>query len=280
MNGPELEDMEPPAPEKTALTLRNPAVPVTIEQLAAVPGQTLDITEARVQVVKTLRHHSLSITHEIDWVLFKGKEEDISKAYGYLQDAGCDRIRDLWGVSIFNVSKPEKIAGSDGSFIYIITGDGRCAVTGQIVEGIEGGRSSTDDICRGVTGAELELLVRKSARANLDGNITRELTGTKSMPVSELTRAWQGTGKSVENCRQGRGFGAKHERLGVSTEKEPAHILPPNCSVCGATGVYRPATDKYEAFYGCPKYASHKDRKWAVKVADWVKQQETKEVGQ
>src|SRR4029453_3064593 len=119
-------------------------------------------------------------------------------------------------------------------------GDGRSAVTGQTVEGVEGGRSSTDDVCKDVTGAELELLVRKSCRANLDGSIVRELTGTSSMPVSALQRAWQGTGKSIENCRQGRGFGSRSERLGAAPENAP-DVPAPKCEVCGTTGAYRPA---------------------------------------
>lgn len=269
-----VEDQDSPVlDDREALSLRHPGVPTTIEHLAAVPGTALQNIDARVQVVQTLRRASISNTHPSDWLLFKAPEDDFTRAYGYLQDAGCDRVRDLWGISVFNVSRPEKIAGTDPqTFTYIITGDGRCNITGQIVEGIEGGRSSQDDFCRDKTGVDLELAVRKAARANLDGNITRELSGLKAMPVAELARAWQGSGKTVDDCRLGRGFGSRNERLGAAPAKAP-DCPPPICDVCGSTGVYRPGKDGRPAFYGCPKYASHKDKKWIVDADAWVKQQ-------
>jgi hypothetical protein len=272
MNDTNVIDQDPP--ETEALALRKPATPVTLSELAALKGEAVEIIEARVLVLETLRKASIRATSPEDWLLFKSPDEQGGQIVGYLQDCGCDRVRDLYGIEIFEVSKPEKVVGNEpGVFHYLITGSGRCKLTRQVVEAMEGGRSSTDDVCRGKSGAELELLVRKAARANLDGNITRELSGMKSVPVDDLKRAWVGTPKLVENCRKGRGFGTRDERLGGTSGKAP-DVAPPVCPHCKTPGAYRAGKDGRGAFYGCPKYQSHADKKWTVDAVKWVAEQQ------
>jgi hypothetical protein len=257
---------------ETVVALRRPDVPVTVSELAALKGEALEVIEARVQILETIRKAALRATHPEDWVLFKAPEEHGGQIVGYLQDSGADRVRDLYGIEVFGVSQPEKISTNDPAvFHYVISGSGRCRLTLQAVEAIEGGRSSTDDFCKGKTGAELELAVRKAARANLDGNITRELAGLKSVPIDALKEAWAGTKKTVEQCRLGRGFGTRDERVGGRSEKAP-DVDPPVCPHCGAKGVYRPAKGDRKPFYGCPNYAKHADKKWIVDAAKWVAQ--------
>jgi hypothetical protein len=269
------DDVDPDVetPPQTGLALRRPDVPVTLSELAALKGEALEIIEARVQVLATLRKAAIRSTSPEDWILFKSPDEQGGQIVGYLQDCGCDRVRDLYGIEVFNISRPEKIGGNDPKvFHYLITGSGRCKLTRQVVEDIEGGRSSTDDVCRGKSGAELELLVRKSARANLDGNITRELAGMKSVPIDELKDAWAGTNRRIEQCRRGRGFGTRDERLGGTAAGVPT-VDPPKCGVCGATAKYRAGKDGRPAFYGCPNYQQHADRKWSIEADKWVQQQ-------
>jgi hypothetical protein len=256
------------------IELRRPDIPISLSELASQKGGAVEIIEARVQVLETLRRAAIRATSPEDWLLFKSPEEQGGQTVGYLQDAGCDRVRDLYGVEIYNVSRPELVETNDPAvFHYLITGSGRCKLTRQILEDVEGGRSSTDDFCKDKTGLELRLAVRKAARANLDGGITRELTGLKSVPIAELEAAWTGTSKKVENCRKGRGFGTRSERLGAATAGVP-DVEPPKCGVCGTVAKYRPANDKGPAFYGCPNYQKHADRKWSVKADAWVAQQQ------
>jgi hypothetical protein len=101
------DDREAPAADR--LALRRPDTPVTLSELAALKGEALEVIEARVQIIATLRRASIRATSPEDWVLFKAPDDQGGQIVGYLQDAGCDRIRDLWGVEIFNVSQPEKI---------------------------------------------------------------------------------------------------------------------------------------------------------------------------
>jgi hypothetical protein len=256
------------------LTLRRPDTPTTISELAALAGGAIDVITARVQVISTLRKASSQATHPEDWILFKSPDEQGGQIVGYLQDAGCDRVRDLWGIEVYGITLPQKITGTQpGIFTYIVSGSGRCKLTQQVLESIEGGRSSADDFCKGKEGAELELLVRKAARANLDGNVTRELAGMKSVPLDELKAAWTGTTKRVEQCRRGRGFGSHDERVGGRSAKAP-DVEPPVCNVCGTKGVYRPGKDGRPAFYGCPNYTKHADRKWIQDAEKWIQQVE------
>lgn len=268
-------DVEPEA-VTDAIELRRPDVPTTLSELAALKGEAVEIIEARVQVLETLRKAAIRATHPEDWLLFRAPQEQGGQVVGYLQDCGCDRVRDLYGIEVFNVSRPEKIVGNDPAvFHYLIEGNGRCKLTKQTVEAMEGGRSSTDDFCKDKTGADLELAVRKAARANLDGNITRELAGMKSVPVEELTRAWTGTPKRVESCRLGRGFGSRAERLGATRAGVP-DVPPPVCKVCGATAVYHPAKDNRGAFYGCPDFKKHESNRWTQDADRWIAQQQAK----
>jgi hypothetical protein len=263
---------EDDAPPLDAITLRRPDVPTTLSELAALKGEAVEVIEARAQVLATLRTAAIRATSPEDWLLFKAPDDQGGQIVGYLQDCGGDRVRDLYGIEIFGISKPEKVNGTDPqTFHYLISGSGRCKLTRQVVEEMEGGRSSTDDFAKDKTGIELELLVRKAARANLDGNITRELAGMKSVPIDDLKAAWTGTTKLVERCRLGRGFGSRDERLGARSEKVP-DVDPPVCPHCGAKGVYRPAKGNRGAFYGCPNYGKHQDKKFIVDAAKWQAQ--------
>jgi hypothetical protein len=270
---PEPDEPLPADPGATALARRRPDIPVTLSELAAMKGEAIEVIEARVLVLETLRKAAIRATSPEDWVLFKAPEEHGGQIVGYLQDAGADRVRDLYGIEVYDISKPEKIVGNDPTvFHYLVSGSGRCKLTRQVVEQIEGGRSSTDDFCKGKVGAELELLVRKAARANLDGNVTRELAGMKAVPADDLKLAWVGTNKRLEACRRGRGFGSASERLGATRESDP-DVPPPVCPHCGTTGKYRPAKGTRGAFYGCPNYEKHADRKWIVDAAKWLSEQ-------
>lgn len=252
----------------TALDLRRPDVPVDLNELAARKAEAHEIMEARGQVLATARKIMIAATFPTDYVLFKSPTGQIT---AYLQDHGADRVRDILGIEVFDVSRPERIATNDPAvFHYIVSGSGRSKVTGQTIENVEGGRSSTDDVCKGKTGAELELLVRKSARANLDGSITRELAGLKSVPISELEEVWKNQPrKKIADCPLGRGFGSRDERFGAAPANAP-DVDPPICPHCKSKGVYRPAKDNRRAFYGCPKYSTHPDKKFIIDAEKWI----------
>ena len=273
-----LEEMEIVPPEEpTAVELRRPAAPMTIEEIAALKGGAQEVIEARIGVLVTLRKAALKVTHPEDWLLFQDKE---GRVVGYLQDAGCDRVRDLYGIEIFDVGDPEKIEGENtGEFFFTIIGSGRCKLTNQTVEKVIGGRGSNEDFVKDKTGMQKQLDVMKAARANLDGNLTRELAGLKSVPQAELVSAWEGTHKKIENCRHGRGFGSQAERQGALE-----HVEAPECPdhkkkmnfVKG--GIARGSGKAYPAFWSCPDRSCKKhniaDSKWREELASRSKTEE------
>jgi hypothetical protein len=282
MNPPEqaVEQEQPtyPTPIEKAV-LPRPQTPVTLEEVAALQGQAVEVIEARIQVLKTLRSAAIRATSPEDWLLFRSKGD--GAITGYLQDCGCDRIRDLYGIEVFSVSKPERIQMEGNQFSYLIYGAGRCRFTRQTIEGIEGERYSTDDFVLGLQGPQLESYVRKAARANLDGNITRELAGLKSVPLEDLRKAWDGSGKDWNKCRKGRGFGSSAEQAGADVEVADGvkSSEGPPCPQCGGATRFRDAgttkTGKpYDAFWGCLKYP---DCKGTVPHGDFLKSREESE---
>jgi len=245
-----------PDPAARELAIQHPSRDISLGELADRPD-ALEVIQARVKILSTVRKAAIRATSPEDWLLFKDRKGAV---IGYLQDCGADRVRDLYGIEIFNISKPEKkrIEASE-DFMYLITGCGRCSLTHQTLEAIEGGRSSRDDFVKDLDGVELELSVRKAARANLDGNITRELAGLKSVPLSELQDAWKGSSKDSQNCRLGRGFGSQAERRGadMQTGAGVTQSEAPKCPNCGgAMNFVKAKEGKYEAFWSCAKYSS------------------------
>jgi hypothetical protein len=214
---------------ETALELRRPSTPATLSEIAALGGEGVKIVKARVQILETLKAASISMTHPEDWLLFKDKDGNIKC---YLMDAGCDRISALWGIEIFNISDPVKIVAEDKSFCYVVVGDGRCAITGQVVEKIEGMRASTDDIAKTLKGAKQEYVVRKSARANLDGSVLRELSGFKNVPLSVLEETIPGKNWRDRGTK-GKGFGSSGERQMERETDVDLSSPAPKCPKCG-----------------------------------------------
>jgi hypothetical protein len=197
-------------------------VPGSLTDLASRLDDGMAIIKAREMILETARHAGVRMTEPEDWLLFKDKQ---GRTVGYLQDCGCERVRPIFGISTFDVGRPEKLPLADGGFIYTITGSGRCALTQEIIENVMGGRASTDDyITRQdppLKGAQLELAVMKAARSNLEGNITRALAGLKTVPLEEIEEIFSPDKKKTRaRFREGRGFGKQADRA-QNTEGAP-----------------------------------------------------------
>jgi hypothetical protein len=267
-----------PLIDEGSLTLRNGAVPVTIEELASLAvSAAIKNIEARFTIVETIRARAVMSTYPTDWVLFKMPEEQGGQITGYLMDAGAKRALGGAGVEVYDVSDPMRVEGSDpGSFSIRFWASGRHRITGQVIEKVLGSRASTDDACKGLTGVPLEDKVLKMARANCDGNVARKLLGLQNFPADQLTRlfALVTPPRSVEQCNRGRGFGSRADRQGVGAAP---NVPPPNCAVCSTPGVWRAGKDGKPDFYFCPNHQKHPaGRKWFLDAAPWIKAQEPK----
>ena len=234
----------------------------------------VQVIKARAEILSVARRAAVHMTSPEDWIKYKDKE---GREVAYLQDCGCDRVRDVFGIEVYDVGRLEKIQVNADEFMYVITANGRCHLTNQKLEAVEGGRSSNDDFVTRhqppLKGYEVELAVRKAARANLDGQICRTLAGLQSVPRDEIVSAWEGTSKKWDQVRAGRGYGSGAERQGASVTSE-WEGQKPQCPKCSAPMVYKPSgTTKdgrqYEAFFSCTSYPKCKE---TVKKSDWEEQ--------
>lgn len=257
-------DVETDEERSTALRLRDPRQPLSIDELSR-RARWQEILDARIQILETARLRAIRMTHPEDWVLFKSKDDRVT---AYLQDSGCERVRPILSISIFAISEPEKIVSDDGqSFAVVIRGRGRSGLTHEEIEEVEGVRESTEDFCKDLKGVKQELRVRQAARANLDGRIVRELAGLGNVPIEELNRGWEGTTKKSEHCRKGRGFGTTQERSGGENPALATDLVPPHCPHCNAVAVLR--TSARGPFYSCPKWKQHEEKKWTLDLEKW-----------
>jgi len=272
----------------------------------------MDIVKARIEILDTLRRAALSMTAPEDWVLFRARD---GRVVGYLSDAGCQRVRDLYGIEIYGVSDPVIEPGENpGEFYVMLSGSGRCRFTGQVVEGIWGGRGSDEEFNRGKSPIQKRLDTLKAARANLDGQITRELAGLNSVPLEEIEAAWEGTSKSSEHCRLGRGFGSRAEREAAPSQPAPAKSAPaksapaksstaakatspaqatpeadqppaptpdqlPKCPQCGSATRYQPAGVSSRSGRKYPAFLSctGRDCHWTANWREWLEQHPVEE---
>ncbi len=247
---------------------------VTIEQLAN-DDLGLEKVERGIAIMKTLRAASIALTFPHDWVLFKAED----RITGYLQDAGCQRVKDLWGIEITDIQDYIRAEDPDTKdFSYSITGNGFSKRTAQLVENITGTRYSYEDfiVKRKLRNLQVEVEVKKAARANLDGSIVRELAGLKSVPMEELDAVWKTAGmgeyKTSKLCPRGRGFGTADERAGGSSDKNGGVEVQdiPFCSFCEPPErlVFRAE----KQFWGCRNYAKHPNDKMIIQHKDLLKQ--------
>jgi hypothetical protein len=277
------EIVEPEIVEESR-ELARPSVPTNVNELAALDeGRGVRIIEQRAQILETLRVAALKLIMPSDVTLFKSPDGIVT---GFIGDSGCDRIKKLFGIRIEHLSAMERIEEPEtGLFAYRITGDGVCGITGEAVFDMEGIRYSNEPYAQQKTeGLQRIVAVQKAARANLDGGITRELAGLKSIPSQEFERAWDGSWKKLEMCAKGRGYGSGAERSGAQVQQSSEIDVKyqPKCEVCHEPMKFVPAGKAqsgkpYSAFWGCAKDRTHKPtipHEQALKEAGRMKAEE------
>lgn len=202
-------------PPETLETVTPAPAPAAILPVAAVA--------ARADMLAALRRQAIRATHPEDWLLFRAPADQGGQVVAYLAESGCERIRDLWGIDVYDVTIQKTATADPAVYCYVATGNGYALETRQTVAGVTGARSSVDDFARQAHPAIRDYRVQQAARANMAGNIVRELTGLKAVPIAELRAAWIDLPKQVDACRRGRGFGPARS----STPAAPARPNPP-----------------------------------------------------
>jgi hypothetical protein len=262
-----LEDVEPLEDAVAAPLVRLQPAALSIPELALRDPDPLKKMEVVGRMIDSARRISLRMVHATDVVLFR---RDDGRITGYIQDDGVRRFLAVWGIDIFNLSEPRKIQNSNDpeDYSYSIIGDGFCRLTGGRIEQLEAVRASTEDFCKLKSGSAREKDVKRATRSSLDAAIGRQLAGLESIPIEELVESWKGTGKSIDACALGKGFGSRDARMG-GVESPDVDLVPPACPVpnCGKTMSLRRGSKG--PFYSCPDWKAHGREAKTIDLEKW-----------
>jgi hypothetical protein len=147
--------------------------------------------ELQVDGLNKIKEISLKITNKHDWVVMNGKP--------CLQNSGCMKIANLWGVSFHKPTIQEERRSDDRGEYITFTCEGEGEFRGRVVNDI--GTSSTRDKLLGTVGGELKELsmvdlpsVKKMAITNWQSRILRKILG-----LSFTKEDLQSKGVSTEN---------------------------------------------------------------------------------
>lgn len=199
------------------------------DQLAALENAAALFTR-RCQLLESCHQMAIKRTRPEDWVLFRGHD---GSETAMLTGPGADLIAEVYGIAVKNLRPvddrgcfcPEKISQGDGVYSYRATFDAFSRINGRFIENMEAERRSDEDF----TGRMVDksgAITRRSAdkTAALDADLrasvarlaltkaVRVLCGMSRVPIGDLKAAWEGTTKTVAQCRRGSGYGSSEAR--------------------------------------------------------------------
>lgn len=191
--------------------LLNEVVERTERAPRTLAGMTLDNVQEASAALMELQSASIRLTQPEDWVLFRSKD---GAEICFLQDAGCERVRALWGIDFASVSLKRDVEDHqlpDGNFVAEVIVSGTCRLTGETIEEM-GFRSSAGFFAKdwesatkdesAVEIARMKANIRKSAIANGRGRCVRTITGLAQIPKQRLSDC----GLDVRRIRGGARF--------------------------------------------------------------------------
>lgn len=211
--------------DESALALR-----VEHENLLALalsdPLKARDYLATRASILESATAIGVKKTHAFDWTLYR--DED-GREVAVPRDSGCVVLKQWGGVRIGNyrpkgpddVPNPlitfEESVDTDTGEVSKITiaemwGDGFCAITGQIVEGVYYAVRSSDEFVGRGTPQDL----KSACRTGLDAKIVRVLLGVRKVPVERLKEL----GLSYEGMHKGKGYGTSSARRAARVTEE------------------------------------------------------------
>jgi hypothetical protein len=190
-----------------------------------------EIFARRVDLIAACHRAALRATRPQDWVLSRDRH---GTETAMLCASGADIVAQIYGVVVTNmrpvdargIFEPDRLARSNGSFGYRAWCDATSRVTGGAVEALECVRWSDEDFTGRATDARGEIVATRGAALDSDlrasvyrlarTKAVRVLCAMTRLPVSELSAAWSGTDRSLEQCRRGHGYGSSAERAAAA----------------------------------------------------------------
>jgi len=188
------------------------------------------IRKAEIQVdgINKIKEISLKLTNPSDWMVMNGKP--------CLQNSGCMKIANLWGVSFHSPVITEERRNDDKGEYILYTCAGEAEFRNRVVNDI--GTSSTRDKLLGTMGGQLKPLsdvdlpsIKKMAMTNWQSRILKKILGL-SFEMADLqkknitpnssvnhTSGFTGGGK-ISEAQKKRMFAIKHKSKSADDIKE------------------------------------------------------------
>lgn len=183
----------------------------------------------RSALMEALYTAAIARTRPQDWILSK---DHLGTVTAMIASSGARLIAEIYEIELTNLRPLDEL----GMFAPILTEVGRgafslrgaCDATSKAngrTQPIETERRSDEDFTGRTVDGEGSLSfnrekkvgswegdVRASVLTGLETKAVRTLCSMSRVPPEELSRAWEGTGKSVDGCRKGQGFGTSNDR--------------------------------------------------------------------
>lgn len=172
----------------------------------------------RTEMIQDCHRDALRATRPQDWVASRGRDGSVT---AMIQSSGARLVGQIFGVEIFNVRpldrdgcfEPRVVPLDDqGEFTLRAWCSARSHATGAFEEQIEASRSSKEKFLGRDSDEVGDSDHRSAVRTLLHTKAVRILCGMQNVPLEDLERAWEGTGKSIQQVTQGHGFGRAAER--------------------------------------------------------------------
>lgn len=187
------------------------------------------IFDQRTKLIESCYLSAIRRTRPQDWVITKDRQENVT---AMLCASGAALVAEVYGIEVENMRplekgnfKPERAQLPNGQFELRGWCDAYSRVNGRKVYSLSGARRSDEDFTGRSVDGKGNLTVKSDERAGANpsdlASATYTLLLTKAVrvlcsmtrvPVSDLEKAWDGTGKKVEQCRAGHGFGSSSGR--------------------------------------------------------------------
>jgi len=216
---------------ETELMLTQRADESLIETLTRLENAA-EVFKRRAELLEACYLAALKRTRPQDWVLTKDRQ---GSETAMLTVSGADLVAEVYGIVIRGIGptnekgefKPEKtpVPGLDGVYSLRAHCSAFSRVNGRAVELLEFSRRSDEDFTgRSITSTgkltttpaesigALETDLRGAVLTGMRTKAVRVLCGMTRVPVSELSKAWEGTEKKVADCRKGHGYGTSSDR--------------------------------------------------------------------
>lgn len=225
-----------------------------VEKLSAM-AEAEEIFERRTKLIETCYLVAINRTRPQDWILFRDPQGNV---HAMLAASGAQLVAEVYGIKLSNVRPrddqglfdPERVVYSPGVFGLRGACDAWSRINGR-EQMIEMTRRSDEDFTGRTVDAEGQFTHDKDKRigafegdlrsAVLTGLLTkavRVLCGMTRVPTSDLERAWGTSGKKVDQCRKGHGFGTSADRNAgaVTTEDVKTEVEKLKVEVTRCTG--------------------------------------------